>query len=203
VTSSPGDPLRLPLASARPERADAARNRRRVLAAAQRLFADHGPAGVSLEAVAREAGVGKATLFRRFPDRHALIAALLDEHERELQDALLAGPPPLGPGAPPLERALAFLDRLLDVSLAHLELLLASETAKPLARQHTGAYAAWHLHLTTLARALRPDADTGLLAHQLLAPFDAELLRRQLDEGADQPALQAALRDLTRRALAP
>src|SRR5215218_10316950 len=182
VTSSPGDPLRLPLASARPERADAARNRRRVLAAAQRLFADHGPAGVSLEAVAREAGVGKATLFRRFPDRHALIAALLDEHERELQDALLAGPPPLGPGAPPLERALAFLDRLLDVSLAHLELLLASETAKPLARPHAG---------------------TGLLAHQLLAPFDAELLRRQLDEGADQPALQAALRDLTRRALAP
>lgn len=199
MTPSTGEPL--PLAGARRERADAARNRRRVLAAAQRLFAAHGPAGVSMEAVAREAGVGKATLFRRFPDRHALIAALLDEHERELQDALLTGAPPLGPGAPPFDRALAFLDRLLDVSLAHLELLVASETAKPLARQQTGAYAAWHLHLATLVRALRPDVDAGLLAHQLLAPFDAELLRHQLDEGAGVEALRAAVGDLARRAL--
>src|SRR6185312_4671909 len=93
-----------PIAGARPERADAARNRERILEAARALFAERGPAEVTLEDVAKAAGVGKATLFRRFGDRGALFLALLDEHERDLQDAVLRGAPPLGPGAPARER---------------------------------------------------------------------------------------------------
>jgi AcrR family transcriptional regulator len=54
-----------------------------------------------MDAVAAEAGVGKGTLFRRFGDRAGLAVALLDERERDLQAAVLSGPPPLGPGAPP------------------------------------------------------------------------------------------------------
>jgi AcrR family transcriptional regulator len=174
---APPDPHgELPALSQRPERADAARNRRRILATARRLFAEHGVEAVSLERVAREAGVGKATLFRRFGDRQSLFLALLDEHERELQDAMLRGPPPLGPGAPPRARLLAFVDALLELSLEHLDLLLASETARPRARLETGAYAAWHQHTALLIAELRPDATAPLLAHLLLAGLDAELL---------------------------
>nr|WP_255559554.1 TetR/AcrR family transcriptional regulator [Mumia sp. zg.B17] len=51
--------------------------------------------------IARAAGVGRGTLYRRYPDRASIATALLDEHERRLQEALLSGPPPLGPGARP------------------------------------------------------------------------------------------------------
>lgn len=80
------------------ERADAARNRILVLAAAERLFAERGVPGVTMDDVAAAAGVGKGTLYRRFGDKGGLAMALLDEQERELQQQLLTGPAPLGPG---------------------------------------------------------------------------------------------------------
>src|ERR1700749_3106317 len=80
----------LPLIDAEPpERADAARNRRAVLDAAARLFARDG---------APEGGVGKGTVFRRFGDRASLARAVLSEQESGLQEALIRGAPPLGPG---------------------------------------------------------------------------------------------------------
>ena len=87
-------------------------NRRKVLAAAEELFARCDPSTVTMDAVAAEAGVGKGTLFRRFGDRAGLARAVISEHETELQDAMIRGAPPLGPGAPPLERLIAFGARL-------------------------------------------------------------------------------------------
>src|SRR3954466_16430619 len=99
------NPDALPLLEEPPrERADAARNRVKVLAAAEELFARHGPDCVSMEAIATAAGGGKGTLFRRFGDRAGLARALLDERERRLQDEMIRGEPPLGPGAAPRER---------------------------------------------------------------------------------------------------
>ncbi|NED22229.1 helix-turn-helix transcriptional regulator, partial [Streptomyces sp. SID9913] len=89
-------------------RADAARNRARLLEAAARLVAERGADGLTMEAVAVAANVGKGTVFRRFGDRTGLLSALLDHSERKLQTAFLTGPPPLGPGAPPAERLRAF-----------------------------------------------------------------------------------------------
>jgi AcrR family transcriptional regulator len=183
----------MPIANPRPERADAARNRARILDAARSLFAERGVREVSLEEVARAAGVGKATLFRRFGDRGALFLALLDGHERELQDAILRGATPLGPGAPARERLLAFLDALLRLSLEHRELLLASETARPGARLQTGAYAFWHRHVSWLLGELRAASDPDLLAHLLLAAFDAELLTALHDEGRDEAGVRDAI----------
>src|SRR3954466_8453911 len=60
--------------SIRPLRADARRNRDRLLAVAVRAFSTDGPE-VTLEAVAREAGVGIGTLYRHFPTREALVEA--------------------------------------------------------------------------------------------------------------------------------
>lgn len=60
----------------RPLRADAVRNRERILATARRLFAERG-LGVTLNDIAHAAGVGVGTVYRRFPDKDALIDALL------------------------------------------------------------------------------------------------------------------------------
>ena len=79
------------------ERADAARNRARILAVAARLFDQRGVENVSMDAIAEAAGVGKGTLFRRFGDRAGLAHSLLNERERELQEELIRGDPPLGP----------------------------------------------------------------------------------------------------------
>ncbi|MEN0012103.1 MAG: TetR/AcrR family transcriptional regulator [Solirubrobacteraceae bacterium] len=108
-------------------RADAQRNRERVICAAARVVERDGASGLTMEAVAEEAGVGKGTVFRRFGDRSSLLMALVDEEERRLQDAVLSGPPPLGPGAEPLDRLLAFGDARLDHLVRHGELLSAAE----------------------------------------------------------------------------
>src|SRR5437660_4307359 len=120
----------LPLAErggAAQERADAARNRRKILEAAEALFAEHGVECVSMDDVARAAQVGKGTLYRRFGDRASLALALLDQRERALQEACIRGAPPLGPGAPATARLCAFGDAMLDHLEAHYELLREAE----------------------------------------------------------------------------
>jgi AcrR family transcriptional regulator len=67
----------------RPLRADAERNRRRILEAGRSLFAERG-LGVTLDDVAHRAGVGVGTAYRRFPDKEALIDALFEERIDEL-----------------------------------------------------------------------------------------------------------------------
>src|SRR3954470_11505725 len=129
-----------PAPTTRRERADAARNRAAVLDAAARLFAEHGVGAVSMDEVAAAAGVGKGTLFRRFTDKSGLAVALLDELERDLQHEILAGAPPLGPGATPPERLAAFADAYLDYCEANLDLVRLSETASPGARYRIGSY---------------------------------------------------------------
>lgn len=175
--------LRRLLEGARPrERADAARNREKVLAAAARLFREKGVENVTMDAIAAAAGVGKGTLFRRFGDKSGLAVALLDERERDLQRRILQGPPPLGPGAPAAERLLAFGDAYLDYLFGHLDLLRVSETASPGARYRIGAYRFWHLHLRILLAEARPDSDADQLAHLALAPLAAELVAALLPE---------------------
>jgi AcrR family transcriptional regulator len=158
------------------ERADAARNRVAVLDAAERLFREQGVDGVSMDAIAAAARVGKGTLFRRFGDKAGLAAALLDERERELQQAILSGPPPLGPGAPAAQRLRAFFAAYLDYVLAHLDLSRMSENASPGARYRIGAYRFWRHHVTILLRELAPERDPEALAHTLLATVSAEHL---------------------------
>jgi AcrR family transcriptional regulator len=180
----------------RPERADAARNRRRVLDAARRLFDAHGVAAVTMSDVAREAGVAKGTIFHRFGDRQGLAQALVDDAERALQDAVLRGPPPLGPGAPPEERLVAFLDALLTLGGEHRDLLLEIDSAGPAARHRTGAYRAWLQHIAYL---LGDAPDPALAAHALLAPLAPELLfHLQEDEGRDPSELRPVVFALAR-----
>src|SRR5439155_6634 len=110
------------------ERADAARNRRAVLEAFERLCARDGIEHVSMDAVAAEAGVGKGTIYRRFGDRAGLALALLSEDERTLQDAVLRGGSPLGPGASAVERSVAFVRALAGLVERRPRVLVSSRT---------------------------------------------------------------------------
>jgi AcrR family transcriptional regulator len=198
--SRPGVGEPLPIAGERRERADAVRNRERVLRAARELFDERGVDEVTMEDVARRAGVAKGTVFHRFGDRSGLALALLDEHEREIQDQLLHGAPPLGPGAPPLERLLALLDALLDLLERHGDLLHAAERGRAQARFTTGAYGAWHRHVAVLLGELGVDGDPDVLADVVLAPLDAELHRHlRRSRGLTVEQLRAALHELARR----
>jgi AcrR family transcriptional regulator len=148
------------------ERADAARNRLRILAAAAELVAARGIERVSMEDVARAASVGNGTVYRRFGDRAGLALALLDEQTRAFQDALISGPPPLGPGAPPVERLRAFGDGYLDLVERHADLLLA---AAPPGGDADGPLAFYATHLAILLREAAPHVDADFAARALLA----------------------------------
>src|SRR5215208_8512774 len=167
--------------SPRRERADAARNRARVLDAAARLFADAGGRAVTMEQVAAAAGVGKATLYRRYPDVASIAVALLDEHERALQERLLRGPPPVGPGAPPAERLAAFYRAMVELLERHGHLALAAETGAR--RYATGAYAAWRLHVRALLDEAGVDDRGAVLGDALLAPLAPDLFAYQRASG--------------------
>ena len=181
------------------ERADAARNRLRILAAAARLIGEQGVEQVSMDAIAAEAGVGKGTLFRRFGDRGGLMHALLDERERELQDEIIRGAPPLGPGAPAVERIVAFGRRLIEHLEQSGDLLFAAERGTRLA---SPVYLFYRTHMVGLVRDADPDADAEYLADVLLAPLAADLhlyLRRARELSADRAA--DAYEELVRRVL--
>ncbi|WP_205687342.1 TetR/AcrR family transcriptional regulator [Cellulomonas endophytica] len=174
------------------ERADAARNRSRALAAAEELFAEQGVAATTMDAVAARAGVGKGTLYRRFGDKAGLAAALLSERGRELQQGILAGPPPLGPGAPPARRLVAFVEAYLAFQSSRVDLVLLSETGPPGARLRKPSYAFWRQHCTLLlSQAGAPDP--ALRAEALLASLAAEQVQHWLREGRDPEALRGAL----------
>jgi AcrR family transcriptional regulator len=199
---STGEPVLLELGSAEDEpclRADAARNRARLLEAATRLIEEHGVAGVTMEAVAVAASVGKGTVFRRFGDRTGLLTALLDHSAKQLQGAFLSGPPPLGPGAPPVDRLRAFGLAVLRQAADHLELQLA---AQPEAARRYSIPPTRFLsgHVTLLLRQAVPDADCALLAQALMGYLDPALIHHLTKEcGMPMERLEAGWIDLVAR----
>lgn len=210
MASSPPTPLTvLPTASlpmvsgVETERADAARNRRRLLEAAQQLVAEVGAGQVTMEAVAAAARVGKGTVFRRFGDRVGLMVALLDLSERENQDAFMFGPAPLGPGAPPRERLIAFGEQRMCFAAEHRDVLLAAEACGSRRYEHP-ARAVLVLHVGGLLREAQVQGDVELLTETLLGFLDVALLAHLRDtRGLPEDRLRAGWADLVDRVLGP
>lgn len=162
-------------------RADAVRNRAKLLDAAARLVADCGAANLTMDAVAAEAEVGKGTVFRRFGDRNGLLLALLDHEEQRIQEAFLSGPPPLGPGAPAIERLRAFGPAVLRHELDNMELYLAAEP--PVQRRCVvPARGLRRSHLTILLRQTEATTDVELAAETLLASIDTPLVHHLVEQ---------------------
>ncbi|MFI2038075.1 TetR/AcrR family transcriptional regulator [Streptomyces bottropensis] len=199
------DPLDglLNVATAAPDqprlRADAARNRTRLLEVAARLAADCGAANLTMEAVATAAEVGKGTVFRRFGDRIGLMLALLDHHERELQAAFLTGPPPLGPDAPALDRLRAFGVAVIRHEYAHRDLYLAA--GADVSRRHASPANQLRLgHLCMLLRRARATGDIELLAQALLGCLDIGLVDHLVQRrGMSLDRLELGWADLVER----
>lgn len=191
----------LPVAGQAPrERADAVRNREKVLAAAGRLFAEHGAENVSMDAVAAAAGVGKGTLFRRFSDRSTLARAVLSGHEEHFQDAIIRGPAPLGPGAPPLERLIAFGTEYMSFVEQHFDLHCAAEFGRAGARYRSPVYALYLTHLTMLVRQADPALDAEYVAAVLMGALTADLLRHLRQDRTMSPVrIHTAWRSLVQR----
>lgn len=120
-------------------RADAARNRERILAAAQHVFSEHG-LDASVAEVAREAGVGKATVFRSYPTKDHLIAAITCDRVRWVEQLVNEALKESDAWAA-FERLLADLARRHATDLTHLEALARSTDAPQLveARRATNA----------------------------------------------------------------
>ncbi|WP_216912993.1 TetR/AcrR family transcriptional regulator [Nocardia noduli] len=140
--------------SGRRPRVDVARNRVALLEAAQRHFLRFG-VGTSLEAVAKEAGVGPGTLYRHFPNREALLAAVLQSRSEEL------------------EARRADISQLDDASERLRRWLRAME-------EYFSAFSGLPEPLMAAARALDPDNPLTVPCENIIATTDEYVLAAQL-----------------------
>jgi AcrR family transcriptional regulator len=157
------------------ERSDAARNRELLLRAARELIEECGADGLTMDRRAERAGVGKGTVFRRFGSRAGLMMTLLSVSEAEFQGRFMFGPPPLGPGAPPLDRLAAFGAARIAYVLEYGELARAAD-ASAYNRFDVPAAVLWHRHIEMLLRAAGVTADPWLMAMSLSSTLDPERL---------------------------
>jgi AcrR family transcriptional regulator len=162
---SPGD-----AAASRPLRADAARNRTRILDAARRAFAESG-LDVGVEEIARRAGVGKGTLYRRFPTKEALVLAIFEDRLDELE--ALADRAEAEPDAwEAFRRFLADAARMQASDQGFLD-VVAQRTGTVLTPEHR------HRMLGILARPLQ-SAQAAACVRPDLVPSDVTLLLRMV-----------------------
>ncbi|MEV7869708.1 helix-turn-helix domain-containing protein [Streptomyces sp. NPDC088124] len=183
------------------ERADAARNRVRLLEAAAWLVAERGAEHVTMQKVALVAGVGKGTLFRRFGDRNGLLLALLNDVEAEFYEAYTCGPPPLGPGAPASDRLTAFGCALIERVADETDPGPALGRQVPSERRQTSYYGrAFRHHVRSLLREAGVVGDHTMLAQALLAFVDLETLDNlRNDDQVTTERLQRTWTDLVGR----
>jgi len=192
----------------RPLRADARDNRHRLLEAARDVFIERGPAA-PLDEIARRARTGIATLYRRFPDRRALIReVVLDALLRTAEEARLAAaqePDPFAALARYMRRAIDV--RTAAVIPALLEQIPFDDQEIARARREGPAAIQNLVDAAQIAGALRPDitsGDIGMLIARLSRPlpggFPADvqhgLSQRHLSlviEGLRAPARQTPL----------
>ncbi|RRS01860.1 TetR/AcrR family transcriptional regulator [Glycomyces terrestris] len=184
----------VPLGKPRGERADAKRNRLRLLATARRMMAEGGPESVTMDALAERAGLGKGTVFRRFGTRAGIFRALLEEEAVRFQELVLAGPPPLGPGAGPAERLVAYGRVRIGFLVDNLEVARA-------AMERDSRLPAVQVDMTFAhVRMLLRQADLGVrdpdsLAMQLAAALEGPLLLYvSSGRDAEAPGSEAGLR---------
>ena len=158
------------------ERADAARNRRHLLTTARDMLAEQGADKLTMDGLADRAGLGKGTVYRRFGTRAGIFAAMLDDDERAFQQQVLSGPPPLGPGAPPPDRLIAYGRARIDFLITHREIARAALDGReqvPAGSETPMSRA--HIRFLLGQMRLGP-ADLDVLATQLTAALDGPLL---------------------------
>ncbi|WP_407703548.1 TetR/AcrR family transcriptional regulator [Streptomyces triticagri] len=182
----------------RPARADARRNRARLLTAARDAFAAQ-PGTASMDAIARRAGVGIGTLYRHFPTREALVEAL---YATEL-DTVVACAPGLLAELEPAQALRAWMNRyaeFFEIKRTVYETLRAGwatgSIATPTTRERITSTIDLMLRAGAEAGTLRSDIDPGDVTLMLLGVFHSTAV-------TDSPERVATLLDLVLDALRP
>ncbi|MET9859046.1 helix-turn-helix domain-containing protein [Streptomyces smyrnaeus] len=164
----------VPFGKPRAERADAVRNREHLLRAAREMLAEQGVDKVTMDGLAERAGLGKGTVFRRFGTRAGIFRALLDADERNFQEQVLSGPPPLGPGAEPVERLVAYGRARIAFLLDHQAVARAAiDRNRP---APVGDASVTQLHIRMLLPKAAPMPNLDGVAVQLTAALEGPLL---------------------------
>jgi AcrR family transcriptional regulator len=167
----------------RPLRADAERNRKRLLDAAVAVFAEHGLEASTAE-IARRAGVGQGTVFRRFPTKDDLVAAIVADRLAEITEkarGLLASPPPEG-------AVLAFMAELASIHVRDRGLIEAVNGTRALA--DPAVHEAHGALMDVLEELVRADREAGLVREDLGA-FDVMALSKAV-ASACEPGIATA-----------
>ncbi|MEY9962623.1 AcrR family transcriptional regulator [Streptacidiphilus sp. MAP12-16] len=166
----------LPVGAPRAERADAVRNRLHLLATAREMLSEQGADRLTMDALAERADLGKGTVFRRFGTRAGIFQALLDHDERAFQEQVLGGLPPLGPGATPLDRLIAYGRARVGFLVGHREIARAAlDGSQPVPAGAETPLSQMHIRML-LGQMHLGAADLDMLAVQLTAALDGPLL---------------------------
>jgi polyketide synthase 12 len=115
-------------------------------------------------------------VFRRFGTRAGIFHALLDDDERAFQEQVLSGPPPLGPGGPPLDRLIAYGHARIGFLIEHREIARAAlDGSQPIPAGSQTPLSQTHIRIL-LGQIPLGSADLDVLAVQLTAALDGPLL---------------------------
>jgi len=194
---------------ARPLRADAQLNRDRILAAARDAFVERG-AGVPLDEIARRAGTGIATLYRRFPDRDALMRAIVLDALRQTADEARRA---ADEEADPFEALVRYMHRTLEIRIGAVipvlldEIEIDDEADHEMAQARTAGSDALQGIIDRAKRAgtLRRDvtfADIGLLIVRMSRPLPGTFTR-EVNDGLGHRHLDLAIAGLRADGAAP
>jgi len=167
----------------RPLRADAERNRKRLLDAAVEVFAEQGLEASTAE-IARRAGVGQGTVFRRFPTKDDLVAAIVVDRLGEITETaseLLADPPRDG-------GVLAFMAELARIHVRDRGLIEAVNGTKALA--DPAVHDAHGALMDVLEQHVKADREAGLVRADIGA-FDVMALSKAV-ASACEPGIATA-----------
>lgn len=196
-------PIRPEVQAVQAERRDAARNRALLLRAARELAEERGVDGLTMASLAGRAGVGKGTVFRRFGSRAGLMMSLLSDAEAEFQGRFMFGPPPLGPGAPALDRLIALGAERIVWVLEYGDLARAADVSA-YNRFDVPAAVLWHRHLELLLREAGVTADPWLMAGALGVTLEPErILHAVRVHSVDPDRLIESWRELATRVVRP
>lgn len=166
----------IPINSDKPIRADAVRNRRLLLDTAMKLFEEHGICDVTMSAIAKEAGVGKGTLYRHFADKAALCHALLDEDMREFQFTTINYIRDCDDAFGCLQW---FLEAAAKYVAAHNELLIEVANQGGVDMLSHPAHIWYRQTIAGLLGRLSLDADVSYIADMLYIMLDVQTIRFQ------------------------